>query len=152
MKRINFAILVSVLIISGCSSGIRFFVCPNQYIDKMKTVTDIGLRREILVGLDLRIVIVHLNEKSEIVPVEHFRPEHTFAYRIHPLNVSYEEPMTLTTLVIIKKLQKPIGVAIKHISDSNWRIYWLKDADIKDMRKTGVVYLPPYEDLPQLRN
>ena len=142
--------LVSAFIIFGCSSGIRFFVCPYQYVDKMKTVTDIGQRREVLTGSDLRVVVVHLNEGKEIVPVEHFRPEHTFTNRIHPLEVNYEKPMTLTTLIIIKKLQRPIGVAIKNLSDLNWRLYWLRESDIKDLRKEGVVYLPPYDDLPLL--
>jgi hypothetical protein len=152
MRKTIFVILFLVFFIIGCSSGIRFFVCPNQYIDEMKTVKDIGQRREILVGLDLRVVIVHFNERNEIVPVEHFRPEHTFTNRIHPLEVTYKKPMMLTTLIIIKKLQRPIGVAIKDIGDSKWRIYWLQDADIKDLRKEGMVYLPPYEDLPLLEN
>ena len=152
MRRAIFATLISVFTILGCSSGIQFFVCPDQYAAEMKTVSDIGQRREILVGSDLRVVVVHLNERNEVVPVEHFRPEHTFTDRIHPLEVTYEKPMTLTTLIIIKKLQRPFGVAIKNLSDLNWRIYWLQDKDIKDLRKEGVVYLPPYEDLPLLKN
>ena len=152
MRRAIFATLISVFTILGCSSGIQFFVCPDQYAAEMKTVSDIGQRREILVGSDLRVVVVHLNERNKVVPVEHFRPEHTFTDRIHPLEVTYEKPMTLTTLIIIKKLQRPLGVAIKNLSDLNWRIYWLQDMDIQDLRKEGVVYLPPYEDLPLLKN
>ena len=144
--------MICIFAFIGCTRGIRFFVCPNQYADEMKTVTDIGLRREILVGSDLRTVIVHLDEKGAVVPVEHFRPEHTFSHRIHPLKVSYEEPMTLTTLIVIKRLQKPIGVAIRHISETNWRVYWLKETDIKDLKNTGVVYLPSHEGLPLLQN
>ena len=152
MKKPYWVTLFILFVLNGCSSGIRFFVCPNQYADEMKAVTDIGLRREILVGSDLRIVIVHLNQNNEIVPVEHYRPEHTFTNRIHPLDVSFEKPMTLTTLIVIKKLQKSIGIAIKKFSDRDWRIYWLSDSDIRDLKREGVVYLPPYEDLPLLQN
>jgi hypothetical protein len=151
MRKAIFATIIHVFAILGCSSGIQFFVCPNQYAAEMKTVSDIGQRREILVGSDLRVVVVHLNERNEVVPVEHFRPEHTFTNRIHPLEVTYEKPMTLGTLIIIKKLSRPIGVAIKNLSDLKWRIYWLQDQDIKDLKKEGVVYLPLYEDLPLLK-
>ena len=58
--------------------------------------------------------------------------------------------MTLGTLIIIKDINRPIGIAIKKTVDNDWRIYWLQDPDIKDLRKEGVVYLPPYEDLPLL--
>jgi hypothetical protein len=60
--------------------------------------------------------------------------------------------MTLGTLIIIKDTKRPIGIAIKKKVDNYWRIYWLQDPDIKVLRKEGVVYLPPYEDLPLLKN
>ena len=152
MRKAIFATLVSVFTILGCSSGIRFFVCPNQYAAEMQTVTDIGQRREILVGSDLRVVVVHLNERNEVVPVQHYRPEHTFGNRIHILKVSFGQPITLGTLIIIKDIKRPIGIAVKKKADNDWRIYWLQAPDIKDLREEGVVYLPPYEDLPLLKN
>ena len=152
MRKAIFATLISVFIICGCSSGIRFFVCPNQFATEMKTATDIGQRREILVGSDLRVVVVHLNKQNVVVPVQHYRPEHTFGNRIHLLKVSFDRPMTLGTLIIIKDIERPIGIAIKKKADNDWRIYWLQAPDIKALRNEGVVYLPPYEDLPLLKN
>lgn len=152
MKKALFMLIGSTIILGGCSSGIRFFVCPYEFSTEMKSESDIGQRREILVGLDYRVLVVHIDENGEIVPIQHYRPEHTFGNRTHPLEVSYEKPLTLTALVIINEVQKPMGIAIKKVSDIDWRIYWLKDADIKELRNNGVVYLPPYNRLSLIKN
>ena len=152
MKNTLLIVIGFVFILGGCTSGIRFFVCPHEFAAKMRSESDIGQRRELLVGLDYRVLVVHIDEDDDIVPVQHYRPEHTFGNRTHPRSVSFDKPLTLTALVIIKNFDKPIGIAIKKGSNINWRIYWLKDADIKEFRKTGVVYLPPYRNLPLIKD
>jgi hypothetical protein len=49
-------------------------------------------------------------------------------------------------------MQKPIGIAIKKVDDIDWRVYWLKKADIAEVKRNGVVYLPPYNSLPLIIN
>lgn len=152
MKK-NIIILIGfTLFLASCASGIRFLVSPYEKGPEMRSTSDLGQRKEILWHLDYRILIVHRNESNEILPVQHYRPEHTFGHRIHPLKASFEEPMTMGTLIILKDVKRPIGIAIKIKADTNWRIYWLNDSDIKDLKKTGVVYLPQYKDLPFLEN
>jgi hypothetical protein len=152
MKRAIFMMMGFILVFASCSSGIRFVVCPNEIAEKMKMESDVGERKELLFGLNYRVIVVHKTPSNKIVPVQHFRPEHTFGYRTHPKTVSFENPLMLGTLIIIGKLQKPLGIAIKDNGDINWRIYWLKDADIKELRNNGVVYLPPYNRLSLIIN
>ena len=152
MKRAIFMMVGFILVFTSCSSGIRFVVCPNEIAEKMKMESDVGERKELLFGLNYRVIVVHKTPSNIIVPVQHFRPEHTFGYRTHPKTVSFENPLMLGTLIIIGKLQKPLGIAIKDNGDINWRIYWLKDADIKELRNNGVVYLPPYNRLSLIIN
>jgi len=148
MKIITYMMIGFALIFASCSSGIRFVVCPNEIAEKMKMESDVGERKELLFGLDYRVIIVHKTSSYEIVPVQHYRPEHTFGNRTHPKNVSFEKPLMLGGLIIIKKLQKPLGVAIKNKGDIAWRIYWLQDSDYDDLKEEGVIYLPKYKDLP----
>ncbi|MEE4604044.1 MAG: hypothetical protein V2J65_22375 [Desulfobacteraceae bacterium] len=136
----------------GCASGVRFYVCPNELAQEMQSKTDIGQKKEVLVGIDYRVLVVQKNKDQKIVPMQHYRPEHTFGNRTHPRTVSFDNPLTLTALIIIKDMQKPIGIAIKKVDDIDWRVYWLKKADIAEVKSNGVVYLPPYNSLPLIIN
>jgi hypothetical protein len=118
----------------------------------MQSKTDIGQKKEVLVGIDYRVLVVQKNKDQKIVPMQHYRPEHTFGNRTHPRTVSFDNPLTLTALIIIKDMQKPIGIAIKKVDDIDWRGYWLKKADIAEVKRNGVVYLPPYNSLPLIIN
>ena len=55
-----------------------FSFVHTNFLTEMKSESDIGQRREILVGLDYRVLVVHIDENGEIIPVQHYRPEHTF--------------------------------------------------------------------------
>jgi hypothetical protein len=92
-----------------------------------------------------------MDKSDAIVPVQHYRPEHTFGNRTHPRSVSFDKPLTLTALVIIKEFTNPIGIAIRKKTDIKWRVYWMEDYDISELRKTGIVYLPPYKKLPIMK-
>lgn len=104
--------LVFVIMLASCTSGIRFLVSPYEKSPEMRSTSDFGQRKKILWHLDYRILIVHRNEDNKILPVQHYRPEHTFGHRIHPLKTSFEQPMTLGTLIIIQDVKRPIGIAI----------------------------------------
>ncbi len=152
MKRILFIVISSAFLFNGCSSGVRFFACPHEAIEEMKLEKDIGQRRELLWRLKYSVLVVHKASSNEILPVNHFRPEHTFGYRIHPIEATYEKPLTMGTLIIIKRISEPIGIGIKKLSDMDWRVYWLKKTDIAEVKRNGVVYLPPYNSLPLIIN
>lgn len=152
MGRTIYMIIGFVLIFTSCSSGIRFVVCPNEIAAKMRVESDVGERKELLFGLDYRVIIVHKTSSNEIIPVQHYRPEHTYGNRTHPKTVSFEKPLMLGGLIIIGKLKKPLGVAIKDKNDIAWRIYWLQDADYDDIKEDGVIYLPRYKDLPLIED
>ncbi len=112
-------------------------------------------RKKFLSELITEVLVVQKNKDQKIVPMQHYRPEHTFGNRTHPRIVSFDNPLTLTALIIIKDMQKPIGIAIKKVDDIDWRVcgrYWLKKADIAEVKSNGVVYLPPYNSLPLIIN
>ena len=148
MKNAIFATIFLSFILNGCSSAYRFYVCPHEFTEEVKSKKDIGKKKEALAKKDYRVLVID-NEK---MPVQHFRPEHTFGNRIHPRDVAFENPLTLTSLIIVEQLNLSYGIALKKLNDNDWRIYWLQDADIKDIRNEGVVYLPQYEKLPLLRD
>lgn len=148
MKSPIFMMIGFTLIFAGCSSGIRFVVCPNEIAKKMELESDTGERKELLFGLDYRVIVVHKTPTNEIVPVQHYRPQHTFGNRTHPITVSFEKPLMLGTLIIIRKVQKPLGIAIKDKGDIDWRIYWLQKWDCDDLKEYVVIFLPRYRDLP----
>jgi len=140
------------LLAIGCSSGVRFYVCPNELASEMKSKTDIGQKKEVLVGLDYRVLVIHKDKNDKIMPLQHYRPEHTFGNRTHPRIVSFDKPLTLTALIIIDSLKESIGIAVKRLGDIHWRIYWVNNSDRAEIRKSGVVYLPPYDNLPLIRD
>ena len=152
MKSILFLLMSLGCIIAGCASEVRFYVCPYELAAQVKPTTDMGQKKEALAYQDYRVLVVQRGNQGLISPVQHFRPEHTFGNSVHPRVVTYEKPLTLTALIIVDEINNSTGIAVKKLSDTNWRIYWLQDMDIKDLKKEGIVYLPPYEDLPLLKN
>jgi hypothetical protein len=151
MKKAFFAACFFVVIFNGCTSGVRFYVCPHELALEMKSKTNMGQKKEVLAHQDFRVIVVKIDKDGEISVVQHYRPEHTFSDRVHHRSVSYDDPLTLTALIIVDEISTTDGIAIKKLNDSDWRIYWLKDSDIKELKETGVVYLPPYDDLPLLK-
>ena len=152
MKYTLLIIIVFFAVLNGCTSGTRFHVCPFEIAEKMKVEADIGQRKELLWNLSYIVLVVHKSLHNVIVPVQHYRPEHTFGNRIHPIEVSFDKPQAIGAQIIVTDINVPMGIAIKKLKDRFWRIYWLKDADIDEIRKTGVVYLPPYRNLPLIKD
>jgi hypothetical protein len=66
-ERTIYMIVGFVLIFDSCSSGIRFVVCPNEIAEKMRVESDVGERKELLFGLDYRVIIVHKTVSNEIL-------------------------------------------------------------------------------------
>lgn len=151
MKLPNLLLIGFALIVIGCSHGVRFYVCPDELAPEMKSKTDIGQKKEVLVGLDYRVLVIHKDKSGKILPLQHYRPEHTFGNRTHPRVVSFDKPLTLTALIIIDELKENIGIAVKRSRDIYWRVYWVKDVDKQEILKSGIIYLPPYEELPLVR-
>ena len=134
--RIALFIMIAIsLIFVGCTSDVRFYVCPNEFAATMKSKTDIGQKKEVLVSSDCRVLAVHKDKNIKILPVQHYRPAHTFSNRTHPRKVSFDKPLTLTALIVINDIQKPVGIAIKKVSDIDWWGYWLEKPDIDEEKK-----------------
>ena len=148
MKHTLLIMIVFFAVLNGCTSGTRFHVCPSEIAEKMKAEADIGQRKELLWDLIYIVLVVHKSLHNVIVPVQHYRSEHTFGNRIHPIEVSFDKPQAIGAQIIVADISAPKGIAVKKFKDKFWRIYWLKDTDIDEIRKTGVVYLPPYKKLP----
>lgn len=154
--KLPFVVLISLTLIFsitflGCNKRMRFLVCPAEYADKMKSVSDLSSRKELLAYSDYRIVLVNKDENGKSIVVQHYRPEHTFGDNELPLRVSFNEPLHIGAIVIIDNPKKQLGVAIKRKKDEKWRIYWASIKDVDESSKTddvGVLYLPPYESLP----
>ena len=146
MKHAIFVTIILSFILNGCSNAYRFYVCPHEFSEEVKSKNNIGEKKEVLAKKDYRVLVIN-NKK---IPVQHFRPEHTFGNLIHPRDVSFENPLTLTSLIIVEQLNFSYGIALKKLNDNNWRIHWIQDADVEDIRNEGLVYLPHYEDLPYL--
>lgn len=151
MRNTLLTVIGFVLVLSGCSSGLRFLVCPSEIAEKMKMEVDIAQRKELLWGLDYLVLAADKNPQNETIPVQHYRPEHTFGNRIHSIEVSFDKPQAIGAQIIVTDINVPKGIAIKKLKDRFWRIYWLKDTDIDEIRKTNVVYLPPYNKLPLMK-
>lgn len=152
MKCSLFLLVGFSLMVIGCSHGVRFYVCPDELASAVRSKNDIGQKKEALVGLDYRVLAIHKDKNDKILPLQHYRPEHTFGNRIHPRVVSFDKPLTLTAVIIIDELKETIGIAVKRLGDIHWRVYWVKNADRREILKNGIVYLPPYDELPLIRD
>ena len=149
MNKLLFLIFILPLLLSGCRNELRFLVCPYEFADKVRFEKDLGLKRELLVGLNYRVVVVIKKDLTDkIVPVQHYRPEHTFGHKIHPINVSFEEPLTVSTILIVEDKINQLGIAINDKSDISWRVHWLQSKDFNTIQNNGLIFLPRYRELP----
>ena len=143
-------LIVSSMATLGCSNRLHFLVCPPEYAAKVKAENELGSLREILVGSEYRVVAVE-DKDGKIVPVQHYRYNHDDVSVEDPKNVSYKDPLTISTIVIIDVPKKQLGLAIKKKKDDYWRVYWASNNDIAKSQKrvdeVSVVFIPPYETL-----
>lgn len=142
--------ILVILIISGCSRWIgfkiEFLAFPNdvEFINKEN-----DLNREVLFGLDYSIVIVK-KDKGNVSPVTHYRPEHTFGNKVWEANVNFQNPQQISSQIIIDNLNTNTGIAIKKSSEENWKVLWLTDDMIKEIKETKRIKLKPYNEIPYL--
>lgn len=148
-KYIIFLMICSSLV--GCSKKSSFLVCPPELSSQLSSEQSISKKREMLTGLDYRILAVHINKKGELEPVIHYRPEHTFGNRLLSLEVSFSNPLTISTMIIIDQPINHVGVAVKLKKDREWRIHWISDTDLTLNQNTYTVYLPDYNTLSILK-
>lgn len=152
MKKAYFAALFSVCIFYGFTSGVRFYVCPYELSTEVKSKIDIGKKKEILAHQEYRVIVVQMKTNGSVSVAQHYRHKHTFSNRIHPRSVSYDNLLTLTAMIIVDDVTTENGIEIKNLDDNKWHIYWLSDKDIKDLKRTGIVCLPPCDGLLLLHN
>ncbi|MEI6127237.1 MAG: hypothetical protein WCQ99_11875, partial [Pseudomonadota bacterium] len=89
-----------------------------------------------------------------IIPVQHYRYNHDDITVENPLKVSFKEPLTVSSIIIIDSPKKQLGIAIKKKKDESWRVYWASNKDLVEAPvadDVGVIYLPPYETLPVIK-
>jgi hypothetical protein len=135
----------------GCEdSKLRFLVCPHKLANQVESQNDLAEKREVLFRADEYSLLVVKNEHAERVsPVQHYRPKHTYSDETLPLNASWEDPLHISTIVIIEETPK-IGIAIKIDKENDWRVYWVGAGELDKVMNSGVLYLPPYSELPVL--
>lgn len=125
----------------------NFLVYPNeineQDIDKNNP-------REILFGRGYLILMIE-NKDGEIVPVQHYWPEHTFGFRVWPEEVSWSDPLRISSNIIVDNISaQKNGLAIKRDGKEPWRVYWFTEESIKTIKGNGRLFLPPYQSFSLL--
>ena len=79
---------------SGCVPGeIRFIVSPFNSSNQIKEAKGLAAKREVLFPLnEYSMLIVEKDEDGAIIPVRHYRPQHTSTNKAYPLSVTWSEP------------------------------------------------------------
>ncbi len=146
--------VICILFLVSCTEGkLRFLVCPDKYTELVDQQDNFALRREVLFKADeFSFLVVQKSVDGKVKDVQHYRAQHTFSNNVLPLEVSWEEPLHISTIVIIDDLTVEFGIAIKIDGESKWRIYWVPQNKLKKSQETGILYLPQYESLPFLDN
>ncbi len=98
---------------------------------------------------DYWILCVQRNGE-EVSPAAHYCFEHTFTWRVWPKEVSFAEPLHISTNLIVDSISTRNGIAVKKGDETRWKIYWLSKADIAHINRHDVMILPRYEKLPHL--
>lgn len=151
-------VIVSVIFFSGCGNKLYFSVCPAELSSDMKKEDDFGKQGEILAHSDYLVIAVGENSEGKITPLQHYKFKHDaflFEEKIKARFVSYEEPLNVSAIIITDKPKNSIGLIIKKMMDKYWRLYWIKDEEFNSASEThGVkmIYLPPYETMPLLKD
>ncbi len=107
--------------------------------------------REILFGQVYLILMIEKKD-GKIFPAQHYWPEHTFTFRVWPKKVSWNEPLHISSNIIVDNIA-PLknGIAIKKDSEQHWRVYWLTEEDIKIIKEKEQLFLTPYTKLDILK-
>lgn len=150
LLRIVLLVLIALSNMSCGGTKLRFLICPNEYSSRMKMDVELSVQREILFDTDYLVMIVTKNGKA-IEPVQHYRPEHTFTDKLHSIDVTYSNPLHISSIIIVDIPKEKCAIAIKKKDDKQWRIYWLSKKDINAINN-GMIFLPPFEKLTLLHN
>ena len=158
MKKRMFAIIgVSVFIIIlaliGCevhrltSLKYKFLVIPYELREQLDV--DRASIRECLFKEPYRLICVE-RDGEHIVPSRHYWFETTFSYRVHPIDVSFNKPLFMGQDVIVDSISTKNGIAIKKEVADKWRVYWLNEDGVEQIKKKERLVLPPFEKLSYL--
>ena len=146
-----FLLLLVLFLICGCSRWIgfktEFLAFPSEITH---STNDNDLTREALFDLDYSIVIV-TKKSSVISPVKHYRHEHTFTNKVWVTNVTFQNPQLISSFIIIDELSTNNGIAIKKNSDDKWKVLWLTNESITEIKTTKRIKLKPYNEMPNLK-
>lgn len=158
IKRLYLIIVATIIVtcfplfLTGCEgSKLRFLVCPHKFAKQIKSQKDLAAKREVLFNADeYSLLVVERSPGGEVEPAQHYRPQHTFSDKVLPQKVSWEEPLHISTIVIVEESPE-IGIAIK-IDGEKWRVHWIATPEIEELKSTGMLFLPPYNELPILNS
>lgn len=141
-----------VFLLASCTDGkVRFLVSPHKFVKQIELQEGLAAKREILFNADeFSFLVVKKDKNEKVIPAQHYRAEHTFSNKTHLLKVSWEEPLHISTIVIIDEVDFDTGIAIKLDNDPAWRIYWIASEDLGKLERRRVLYLPSYDKLPFL--
>lgn len=154
-KLIVLFLLVFVsLAICGCSSKLYFIVCPTEIAPEKTSESALIRLRERLVAY--WAIAVEKDSNSNIIPARHYRYKHDrflFGSKIgEDDNISFRDPTSILNKIIIDTPGTEKAIAIRKDYDESWRIYWLTEKDVENLKtagENGVLYLPHYDSLPK---
>lgn len=93
------------------------------------------------------VLVFEIDPAGYYVPIQHYRPEHTFTDREKPHSVTWNHPLHISTIVIIDSPGDEISIAIKKNSEPGWRQYRTNKATIVGAGEISTVFLPPFHEL-----
>ena len=133
---------------AGCVDRPRFLICPSEYANEIRSESRLGQMREILFrDKEYAVLVFEMDPAGYYVPVQHYRPEHTFTDRERPDSVSWNSPLHVSTIIIIDSPEDRLSVAVKKSSELGWRQYHTNRETIVGDGEMGIVYLPPFDEL-----
>ncbi len=141
-------LIIFSLIFSGCNETIRFLVCPNEYAGEIRSENRLERQREILYKADkYSIIICKKDAEGKYIPVQHYRPEHTFTSSEHPMAVTWEKPLHVSKIIIFDRPQAEFAIAVKKDPDPKWRLHLLNIDQIIENGDISIVYLRPLKEM-----
>lgn len=139
-KYVRAILLLTMLAFSSCASidKVKLVICPIELKGAFNEKKD-----RVALSYSDYLALIIAESPEGIVPVQHYRTEHTFAHRLHKRDVRWDKPLHISSLMIFDKPKRRVGVAVKRKTDNEWRVFWLSKEDLR----SDVIYLPPYKDL-----
>ncbi len=145
-------IVVSFLacaLLAACGSGkLAFVLCPSDVHEALVRESDLGRQRELLYPLDYMVVAVGRTQ-GRVAPLAHYGWTHTTALPIQPSVVDFATPTHVSDYFAIVPSGE-LGIAVRDLKETRYRVQWLTEAEVGEVRSTGVLHLRPIDELPFL--